>query len=270
MRQIASNNLMLVKLGGSVITDKSKPFTERMNVIKRLANEIHTAKSSSKFKLIIGHGGGSYPHPLAEKFQLHKGLLSKESIRGVALVQDAAARLNRLVVDALISVGEDAVCVQPSACILAESSKIVQWDISIIKELLKNGLLPVVYGDIVVDIKRGFSVISTEELFFYLATHLPIRRIIICTDVDGVLDYKSKNIARFDVLTPSDRLRIAASLKGAETIDVTGGMKSKVELLLKLAEKNNIESEILNAARTGSLESALLGRRGLGTIITPH
>ncbi|MFQ6134763.1 MAG: isopentenyl phosphate kinase, partial [Nitrososphaerales archaeon] len=267
MSREVSGPILLVKLGGSVITDKSRPFTERMDVIERLAKEIHSARSGSEPRLIVGHGGGSYPHTPAEEFQIHKGLIDKESSRGVALVQDAAARLNRLVVKALIDAGEDAVSVQPSACILAESSRIVWWDIRVLQEMLKIGLLPVVYGDVVLDVEQGCSIASTEEIFFYLANLLLISRIVIGSDVDGVLDYTSKGREKFDVITPSDRVRISASLQGAETVDVTGGMKSKVELLLRLAEEKGVESEILNASRPGLLESALKGRRGLGTII---
>ncbi|MEE9585654.1 MAG: isopentenyl phosphate kinase [Nitrososphaerales archaeon] len=264
-----SGALMLVKLGGSVITDKSKPFTERMDAIERLAKEIHSARASSGLRLIVGHGGGSYPHTPAEKFQISRGLIGEESSRGVALVQDAAARLNRLVVNALIDAGEDAVSVQPSACILAESSRIVHWDTQVLQKMLKIDLLPVVYGDVVMDVKQGCSIASTEEIFFYLANLLPVHRVLIGSDVDGVLDYTSRSREKIDIITPSDKTSISASLQGAETVDVTGGMKSKVELLLKLAEEKGVESEILNASRPGLLEYALKGRRGQGTIIRP-
>ncbi len=269
MSRDESGSLMLVKLGGSVITDKSRPFTERMDVIERLASEIHSARSSSHLRLIVGHGGGSYPHTPAEKYQTSKGLINAESSRGVSLVQDAAARLNRLVVKALIDAGENAVSVQPSACILAESSRILRWDIRVLREMLNNGLLPVAYGDVVMDVKQGCSIASTEDIFFYLAKLLPVRRIVIGTDVEGVLDYTSKRREKFEVITPSDKVRLHGSLQGAETADVTGGMKSKVVLLLQLAEEKGVESEILNASRPDLLKSALNGKRGQGTIIRP-
>ena len=68
--------LVFVKLGGSLITDKTKPFTARMDIIKRLAEEIHEAKGEGKLKLLIGHGGGSFPHVPAKKYQVHKGVIS--------------------------------------------------------------------------------------------------------------------------------------------------------------------------------------------------
>src|SRR4030042_2043405 len=105
--------LVFVKLGGSVITDKAKPFTERKDVINRLATEIHSSQERTGATLIVGHGGGSYPHVPAERYKTHLGIVSEESRMGSALVQDAASRLNRIVVNALLTAGEPAISVQP-------------------------------------------------------------------------------------------------------------------------------------------------------------
>ncbi len=239
-------------------------------MIKRLAEEIHSSKKDSHNDLIVGHGGGSYPHIPANKYQVHKGLKGSVDFKGVPLVQDAAARLNRLVVSELINAGENGISIQPSASILAKSSKIIKWDVRIIQEMLKLNLLPVVYGDVVIDVGQRYSIVSTEEIFFYLANNLDIKRIVIGSDVDGVIDNSSKSGKKVDVITPSDRKWISASLRGAKTIDVTGGMRSKVELLLCLAEEKGVESEILNATKPGLLELALRGKKGTGTIIRPN
>ena len=239
-------------------------------MIKRLAEEIHSSQKDSHNDLIVGHGGGSYPHIPANKYQVHKGLKGSVDFKGVPLVQDAAARLNRLVVSALINAGENGISIQPSASILAKSSKIIKWDVRIIQEMLKLNLLPVVYGDVVIDVGQRYSIISTEEIFVYLANNLDIKRIVIGSDVDGVIDNSSKSGKKVDIITPSDRKWISASLRGAKTIDVTGGMRSKVELLLCLAEEKGVESEILNATKPGLLELALRGKKGTGTIIRPN
>jgi isopentenyl phosphate kinase len=68
------SELVLLKLGGSVITDKTRPFTARLDVIERLAAEIKNALTDrgDDLRLIIGHGAGSFGHEAAAKMT-HKG-----------------------------------------------------------------------------------------------------------------------------------------------------------------------------------------------------
>lgn len=259
------NEITLVKIGGSVITEKSKPFTAIKEVIDRLSSEICSARKLSGYKIILGNGGGSFPHVFAEKFHVQKGIVGGGGSKGFSLVQNSAGNLNRIVVDSLISHGEDAVSISPSSCVLAESSRIKSWDMEIIKKMLAINLLPVIYGDVVIDIKQGFSIVSTEELLFYLANRLKVKRVIIGTNVDGVIDYSTNK--KYDIISTSDRPWIMNFIKGSDTIDVTGGMKSKVDVLLRLAENKGIESEIINALKPGLLECAIKGQKGLGTII---
>ena len=178
--------LIMLKLGGSLITDKSKPFTERIDVIERLAQEIHEAKKGGGFRLILGHGGGSYPHQPATEYQTHEGLINENSSMGLAIVQDAASKLNRIVVDALINRGENAISLQPSASCIAENKRITEWYTKPIEHYLSNDILPVVYGDVGVDTANGCCILSTEEILNFLAKRLGASRVIMCGKTDGV------------------------------------------------------------------------------------
>ena len=255
-------DLTLVKLGGSLITDKSRPFTERPQVIKRLAWEINAARKETGMKLIIGHGGGSYPHKPATDYQTHKGVTGSDSWKGFAIVQDAAATLNRIVTTELIAAGELAVSMQPSACCIAESSKVKDWFTKPIEMLLQADLLPVVYGDAGLDRKQGVCILSTEEILGYLARKLNGKRIIMCGNVDGVL-VGGQVVPE---ITNKNYKEIKPHLSGSAGIDVTGGMALKIEQSLELAKKG-IEVEIINGERPDFLKRALLGERNLGTII---
>lgn len=263
-------DLLLVKLGGSVLTYKDRPFSPRLDVIERLANEIHRAREEKDIKLVIAHGGGSFPHVPAKKYNLVEGIKDKESLRGIAETQDAASRLNRIVVNKLIEAGENAVSIQPSASLVAESGEIVEWYLEPLKGMLERDLIPVPYGDVVIDRKIGCSIISTEKLLAYLARELKPSRILLLVDVDGV--YSSSNPKDFNEsnlikeINSKNFRELEASVSGSYGIDVTGGMLSKVKLMLNLA-KEGVESEILNGLKEGYLERALLGERGLGTRI---
>lgn len=267
------DELILVKFGGSVITDKSKPFTEDMNTIKRLAKEIHEARQEKKFKLIIGHGGGSYPHSTAAEFQTNEGFINERSKEGMAKVQDAASRLNRIIVKELINAGENAFSINPSSCTIVENGIIKKMYLESLEKLLDFNMLPVPYGDVCVDLKRGCATVSTEIILSYIARELrkkyKLSRILLCGRVDGVFTDnpdKNPNAKLIPIITQKNIKKIENDLKGSSGTDVTGGMMHKVKMMLELTDIG-IESEIINAKKPGILKRSLLGERGLGTTI---
>lgn len=255
--------IVLLKLGGSLITDKTKPYTARHETIKRIAKEIHDARKETGFALIVGHGGGSFPHQSATKYQTQKGIIDGKSAEGFALVQKDAAALNRIVVSALIEEGENAISVQPSSSTISRDSRIKSWDLKPIKKFLELGLIPVPYGDVGLDEKQGFCINSTEEILTFLAKNLGAKRIILAGKVDGVLDGKGNLIPQ---ITPENFGEIKKYLAGSDGPDATGGMLHKVERMLESA-KEGIVSEIINGNKPGYVRRALLGERGLGTVI---
>ncbi len=263
MGPIIMEELILVKLGGSVITDKKKPYTARMDVIERLAREVHRARGQKDFKLIVGHGGGSFPHQAASKYQTQNGVVDERSYEGIAMVQNDAARLNRIVVDAFLRAGERAISVQLSSGVVTRNSKIVRWDTEAVKNMLSNRLLPVPYGDVAMDAIKGCSIISTEEIFSYLARALGVKRIILVGKVDGVLGSSGKVVP---VISRKNFCDVKGCLQGSDGADVTGGMLHKVEMMLELAG-SGIRSEVINGLTDGNLERALLGKDVLKTEI---
>lgn len=263
------SDLVLVKLGGSLITDKSRPFTERISVIERLAREIHEARREARLSIILGHGGGSYPHEPAKKYQTHKGMSGPDSIKGLSLVQDAAARLNRIIVKALIDVGENAISVNPSSCAIAEDSRIMEWYTKPLEKYVEYRMLPVVYGDAGIDSKQGFCILSTEELFYYLSKKLKPCKIVMCGKTDGVFTAdpnKNPGARHIPEITPRDYKEIEKFLASSDGIDVTGGMSLKVKRAVELAEYG-IETYIINGTRQGNLKNALLSHDVKGTVI---
>lgn len=254
--------IILVKLGGSLITDKSRPFTERLDVIERLTREIHEARQEHDTKLIVGHGGGSYPHTPAEAFQTHRGIHDKRGYEGLAKVQDAASRLNRIVVEAFIIAGENAMSVQPSSACLSENGKVKEWFTKPIERLLKYGMLPVVYGDVGLDLKKGSCILSTEELFRYLSGSLEVKRVIMCGKTDGVFTGdpgKGSPVEHIPEITGENFHEIRKHLADSDGIDVTGGMVHKIEEALELA-RNGTTVHIINGNIPGNLKKSILGK----------
>ena len=263
------DDLIIIKLGGSLITDKTKPFTARPEVIRRLAKEIHEAKVEKNLKIIVGHGGGSFPHKPAKDYRTNEGIVNEDSYKGIALVQDAASRLNRIVVDLFIEAGENAISVQPSAGVITENGKITEWYLKPVKEMLKNNLLPVPYGDVAMDSSKGCCIISTEEVFSYITKDLHPTKIILAGMVDGVFTadpQKDPNAKLIPEINSNNYAEIQKYLGGSAGIDVTGGMISKVQKIFELA-KLGVEIKILSGEKEGVLKKTLLGNDSFGTTV---
>lgn len=255
-------DLILLKLGGSLITDKSKPFTARMDVIQRLVQEIHNARKERVFRLILGHGGGSFPHSSAKKYQTQNGFVNDDSKKGIAVVQNDAAKLNRIIVDALLEVGENAVSIQPSGTCIAEDKKITEYYTKPLEMLLVDRLLPVVYGDVGLDLKQGCCILSTEEILGFLARKLGAKRVIMAGKVDGVMAGQEL----IPQITQGNFEEVKQHIQGSDGIDVTGGMIHKIEQSLRLA-RDGVQVEIINGDKPNLLKRALLGEENLGTLI---
>ncbi len=187
--------LVLLKLGGSVITDKNQPFTAREDTIRRLGREMrHALEDQPDLRLILGHGSGSFGHVVAQKYQTRKGIvdtaedLRQESWRGFLETAAAAARLNRLVTDLMLEEGVPVVSYQPSASARCRRGELMYFDTHPLKKVLEANLVPLVYGDVAVDAVQGFTIISTEQIFDNIARELQPARIILAGIVDGVYD----------------------------------------------------------------------------------
>src|SRR5512139_3099671 len=98
--------LVFLKLGGSLITDKTAEQVARPRVIRRLAREVRNALNKRPgLRLILGHGSGSFGHTVANRYGTRKGVRGPEAWQGFAEVADTAAQLNRIVTSAFVKAG---------------------------------------------------------------------------------------------------------------------------------------------------------------------
>jgi len=261
--------LILIKLGGSVITDKSKPFTARIDVIKRLVGEIKQAGKVYRGKIIIGHGSGSFGHTVAAKYKTQEGMVNKDSIKGFSLTADAAIKINRIVVRECLNQDLPVVSFSPLSFIYSKDGKPLIVLTSQIEKALKIGLLPVIYGDVIMDEATGFCIYSGEKILDLLAIklleHYKIDKIIMVGDTDGVWDKKGKTIVK---ITSQNFSGIKKSLSGSRDADVTGGMLHKVKEAVNLAKEENISTVIINGNEKGNLVKAIVGKSVISTTIT--
>lgn len=261
-------DIVLVKLGGSLITDKGRRETSRPAVIARLAEEIARAAGRMPERLILGHGSGSFGHVAASEHGIAGGLRGPAQLPGVSLTQERAAALHREVTAALAAAGLAPFSIAPSSCLVTEAGRPAAFADEPLVLALRNGLLPVVYGDVVMDRAQGVAICSTERVIEALADSLParglrIRRALWLGETDGVYDGEGRTIP---LLTEASFAEAAGALRGASGTDVTGGIRHRVETALALA-RLGIPSLVLNGLAPGHLERALLGEPVPGTEI---
>ncbi len=205
------SELVFLKLGGSLLTDKTRPQALRPDVLARLAVEIGDALAARPdLRLLLGHGSGSFGHVAAREHGTRAGVRTAAQWRGYAEVSRVASELNRLVVDALAVAGIPALRVQPSASALCRDGELRFLAERPVIAALEHGLVPVVHGDVSLDDVRGGTIISTEEIFAYLAPRLRPSRILLVGEVEGVLTADPASGVQGDVvesITPASAPR---------------------------------------------------------------
>ncbi|MBN1977566.1 MAG: isopentenyl phosphate kinase family protein [Anaerolineae bacterium] len=255
MRQHIDN--VYLKLGGSLITDKTRAYATRTEIIARLAGEVQEAlETKPGLRLLIGHGSGSFGHWAAKPYGTRQGVQSPTQWRGYTVVAAAAARLNRIVTDVFLEAGVPVLSVQPSASARCHDGTLEYMDTRPIHVALAHGLVPLIYGDVAPDDARGGTIISTEDIFLFMAKELCPTRILLLGEVAGVQDSDGSPIPR---ITPSSLPSLGTALSGSAGTDVTGGMKDKVMQMIQLVQHHpETDVRILTGIEPGLLTRVLL------------
>lgn len=234
------DELVFLKLGGSLLTDKTRTQALRADVLDRLAGEIAAALAVRPgLRLLLGHGSGSFGHVAARQHGTRAGVRTRDQWRGYAEVAHVAGELNRRVVDALRAAGVPALRIQPSASAQCSDGELVTLAERPLVVALDHGLVPVIYGDVALDAVRGATIVSTEELFRWLAPRLTPHRVILVGEVAGVLTADPAGGVAGELIpeiTPATLPTIAQVLGGSRGVDVTGGMVAKVREMIVLVE----------------------------------
>lgn len=255
--------LVIIKLGGSVITDKSRPrgFFRR-KVVERLALEIKQVKKKKDFDLIIVHGAGSFGHPLANKYRLQNGYLDSKSSEGFSLTKKAMFELTLLIWKVFAEKGLISCVVEPSAVIIGSKARIISFNTDFIDNLLSKGIIPVLFGDAVFDKKMGVSIISGDLMVSYLAKKFKADKVIFVSDVDGIFDKNPKvyrNAKLVKEINEKNWHQVMENMEVFNKNDVSGEMKGKIEAIKRGLSGINVE--IINGFKSKKLVDSLLSRK---------
>lgn len=260
-------DLIFIKLGGSLITDKDTPNTARTQQILQLLQAIQFARTQKPaLKIILGHGSGSFGHTAGNRFNTRAGVYSAADWQGFQLVWQAAHALNQVVIEQCQAAGLPVIVFPPSASVLTDNHQVVRWELEPLTSALERGLLPLVFGDVVFDKTIGGTILSTEELFAHLAPILKPARILLAGIEAGVwADYPA--CTQLLPLLSGDNYQ-EDTLQGSASVDVTGGMRSKVNLMMALCRQvPGLQAQIFSALEPNALADVILNA-DLGTRIS--
>jgi isopentenyl phosphate kinase len=256
-----AKELFCIKIGGSVITDKSIAYKANENIIRSIAKSLKKIKTP----LLIGHGSGSFGHTSAK---LYGGRHGYTDPKGIAKVARDAQEINRIVMDIFIEEGLPAISFSPRSFLLTENGAVDASFFKPLDQALSQGLIPVIYGDVIWDSKQRTTILSGETILNLLCRHLQrndyaVSKIIQLCNVDGVLDAEKKVISE---ITEKNWQDVKKHINKITVADVTGGMEHKVEDALAMAN-HGVETWLLNGNASKNLVNVIQGKLIEGTVI---
>jgi isopentenyl phosphate kinase len=251
---------IFLKLGGSLITDKTKVEHARKPIIRRLAREIKAAREARPdIQIVLGHGSGSFGHVAAKKHGTRDGVKDRSSWQGYAEVAAAAARLNQIVTDVFVAEGVPVVSLPPSASARCDDGRLSYLDTFVLHATLEHGLVPLVQGDVALDTVRGATIVSTEDVFIYLVREFQPTHILLAGEVSGVYENRDMTGPIIPAIMPDNVQQYAAALGSSHGIDVTGGMIGKVKQMLDVVQRYpSIEARVFSGAVRGNVQRLLI------------
>jgi isopentenyl phosphate kinase len=219
-------------------------------------------------RLLIGHGSGSFGHVAAQKHHTRDGVQGQAGWLGFAEVWREARALNQIIVEGLTAAGVPVIAFPPSAFMLARDGLPAGWHLDGLEHALNAGLVPLVNGDTVFDTIRGGTILSTEDVFSALAHALSPKRILLAGIEGGVFSDFPACTQRIGHISTASAASVLKDISGSASVDVTGGMRQKVELMLHLAKQiPGLEALIFSGDIPGNVHNALTGAI-IGTRIT--
>jgi len=227
----------MIKLGGSLITDKDHESIANPKQIERSFKQIKALFETGRYQLVIGHGVGSFAHIPAAKYQTKSGIINEKSRLGAGITKERVLAIHQLVLQSGLKLELPLFPLAPGSFLSVEEGSPKTF-LTPLLNCLKFDLLPLIYGDVLTDNSQGFGIYSTEKSFEIIAEELSRLgfgkiKLIHLGITKGVYDKFGQTIPR---LTSEKYTQHLEAVGESQSVDVTGGMKLKVETALRLAK----------------------------------
>ena len=260
--------LIVIKLGGSALTDKTRIYTPRIPMIHSAASQV--AEIRKDCRVILVHGAGSYGHIPVRKYGLQQGWRSHKQLRGLSLTKFKLLEWENLLDEILLEHGVPVMPFLASDFFVTEKGRVVSAWLRPLVSWVRLGCVPITGGDIVPDNRNGFSILSGDQIAAFIAIRLKATRLIYAVDVDGVFNANptlDSNAKLLETLTTSSAARLVSRAISGTTPDVTGGMAGKISESLS-ATRHHIPVYFVNLTKSGRLRKAALGQHVTSSRLT--
>jgi isopentenyl phosphate kinase len=250
--------VIVVKLGGAVITGwkHGRPAYDSA-ATRNLAEVLREAGGP----LIVTHGTGTIGRAVLAGYDTTTTIsVAREPVAHD--VQLTLRRLHHCVIRELRSSGLPARSFDPESVFEISGGRVVWAGLELLRRAVRRGEVPVLSGGTYRTREGEYGILSSDRILEHLAAHLDVDRVVIATNVDGVLD--ETRHAVIPELTPDTRGQMWR--QPYDERDATGGMTSKVEVCFNLAARGR-EVHIVSGKRPQAFLAALRGRPSIGTTV---
>lgn len=254
----------IVKLGGALISDKDAYCKPNVPMIREYARVIRSCWSEVQGRLLVLLGGGSYGNAVPYRYSLKD---SSHDWQPADLSMMTIKTLEFMSLVTGIFRDENVPCYPFQTCSYLSTADGRPENVFLkpISQALSLGVAPILSGDLVFDSVRGFVIFSSDNIPELFVGRLPIKRVIMLTNVPGVMNYSSGNLDLIQQVTNDNRDEVLRQAGPSRQQDVSGGMNNKVRALLRLAELG-VESAICDGREPINLLQALFAPVPRGTL----
>ena len=256
-----SKEKIVIKCGGKVLLDQS--------LLRNLIEDVVILKKLGLTPILV-HGGG-----LGIKKKLDEQNIKSKFIMGlrvtdekmINIVEDVMTKFNKEIVSALEekSCKAKSITIKKNNIIYVEQEnkelgyvgKPKRVDAKLLKEIIKEDFVPVIVP-MGLDEKGIIYNINADTAAGAIATSIKSRRLMLLTDIDGVLDNKEKLISEINTVE-------AKELVNSGTIH--GGMIPKVKTCIDAINNGVRAVVILDGRKPHSILFELFSDKGSGTLI---
>ncbi len=267
---------ILVKLGGSVITEKGQDKTVNLPLIRRAFSELEQVETVHPQ---IIHGAGSFGHPMAKQYDLISGYnqTNKDHVPwALSVTRRNMVELHSHILDIAIENSFSPFSLPVSSSSFETKEGRVVFTGEPLRLALENHLNPVLYGDVLLSESRHFTILSGDRIMQILIDYLQDTKycpqeVVFCTDVDGFFTDDPKLNPEAELISQARKDEIPTFKKYAresQNPDVTKGMLGKLEQIEKILEYG-IPVKIINLTKAGRLFDSLTKDRFEGTLFLP-